>query len=482
MRNRILHIFVCAVAGSSLGSVARAGNMGIAVKPRPRRYIMRCSSAVMTILLLLLTTPTAKGITFGEWATSQGYSPGDAMPAAVDANSSSIDSLDGLQDYNWTATPTTSLELWRNQLSTIDANAFSGMTALTDLLLFENQIASIEEGAFSDLENLRLLHMSSNQLTNIDANLFDRLSNLNTLLLQSNQLMGIEPQTFSELSNLGYLELNWNQIATIRPGTFDGLPHLRGLELGGNRITRVESDSFRGLTELKDLHLQDNRIVNIEDGAFRHSAGLLALDLERNSNLVHLNFTSAHFGNLRFWFGLSGSDSIRSVSLQNAVLSQDSLATLLDGKCRPDYAPTCTPLIGIGELPGITELDLSGIDFNNIFDLSPLYPMDDLTDLWLVGTTNMNALELDVLLDELDTMQAADVEGVLYMTQADYDAFNIAGGGLLADWNIEPGHHVRIIPEPTTLTLLVLATGLVSGISHWRGNRPPQEKRNVEHT
>lgn len=435
------------------------------------RYRMLLPLALFAVGWLVCPPETAIAITFGEWATSQGYSPGDAMPAAVDANSSSIDSLDGLQDYNWTATPTTSLELWRNQLSTIDANAFSGMTALTDLLLFENQIASIEEGAFSDLENLRILHMTSNQLTNIDANLFDRLSNLNTLLLRSNQLMGIEPQTFSELSNLSYLELNWNQIATIGPGTFDGLPHLEGLELGANRITRVESDSFRGLTELKDLHLQDNRIVNIEDGAFRHSAGLQALALERNSNLVHLNFTSAHFGNLGFWFGLSGSDSIRSVSLQNAVLSQDSLATLLDGKCRPEIPPTCTPLTGIGELSGITELELSGVDFVNIADLSPLHAMDDVTDLWLAGTENMDAFQLDVLLDELDTMQAADVEGVLYMTQADYDAFNVAGGGLLEVWNNEDGHHVEFVPEPTSHVLYVAIVAIWSIWMQMRNRR-----------
>ena len=31
------------------------------------------------------------------------------------------------------------------------------------------------------------------------------------------------------------------------------------------------------------------------------------------------------------------------------------------------------------------------------------------------------------------------------MTQADYDAFNTAGGDLLAIWNDEPGHHVEYL-------------------------------------
>jgi hypothetical protein len=99
---------------------------------------------------------------------------------------------------------------------------------------------------------------------------------------------------------------------------------------------------------------------------------------------------------------------------------------------------------GIGELSGITGLDLSGIDFVNITDLSPLHAMDDLTDLWLIEAENLGASDLDVLLDNLATMEGTDTEGVLYLTQADFDVYNTAGGGLLAAWDAEPGHHVYI--------------------------------------
>jgi hypothetical protein len=106
----------------------------------------------------------------------------------------------------------------------------------------------------------------------------------------------------------------------------------------------------------------------------------------------------------------------------------------------------------------ITEMDLSGIDFAKINDLSPLYVMDDLTDLWLVNTQNMDAAGLDELLDNLETIQGPYTEGILYMTQADYDAFNLAGGGLLADWNDEAGHHVEfVVPEPSSIILLFAA-------------------------
>ena len=96
-------------------------------------------------------------------------------------------------------------------------------------------------------------------------------------------------------------------------------------------------------------------------------------------------------------------------------------------------------------IDGITELDLSGVDFVNITDLEPLYAMDDLTDLWFVNTQNVDATALDVLLDNLETIESPDIEGVLHMTQADYNAFNAAGGDLLSDWNDEEGHHVEFL-------------------------------------
>ena len=76
----------------------------------------------------------------------------------------------------------------------------------------------------------------------------------------------------------------------------------------------------------------------------------------------------------------------------------------------------------------------------------------------MVNTQNMDAIGLDVLLDNLETIEGIDTEGVLYMTQADFEAFNLAGGGLLAAWNDEPGHHVAfVVPEPSSIILLLAA-------------------------
>ena len=81
----------------------------------------------------------------------------------------------------------------------------------------------------------------------------------------------------------------------------------------------------------------------------------------------------------------------------------------------------------------------------------------------------MDATALDVLLDNLETIEGADTEGVLYMTQANFDAFNAAAGGLLAAWDAESGHHVAfVIPEPSTLLLALIALGVVGGWRKWK--------------
>ncbi len=315
---------------------------------------------IATWIALSLPAAAQAVYTFADWAADHGYSPGDAMPGTVEADRSSpdIDDLAGIGDYNWTATPTRTLYLESNEISSIESGAFSGLTSLETLFLYGNQITSIESGAFS------------------------------------------------------------------------GLSNLTGLGLRNNPLSSIESGAFSGLTNLGRLYLSENTLLtelNLSEAAF---SSLVRLDVRGNTNIT-------------------------SVSLKNAVLNQAALAALLDGGDGTD-----TRYLGIGDLPGITALDLSGVDFANISDLAPLYAMDDLTDLWLVDVLNLDATQLDLMLNELTTIEGTDFEGILYMTDADFNGLNMAGGGRLAIWDDEPGHHVQIvpIPEPTTLALLAIAS------------------------
>jgi Leucine-rich repeat (LRR) protein len=223
------------------------------------------------------------------------------------------------------------------------------------------------------------------------------------------------------------LDLHGNQLSSIESGDFSGLTNLTWLWLCDNKLTSIASGDFSGLTILEQLDLSKNRVESVESDAF---SGL--------SKLTGLDLAEADLSNVTA-FSLKGCESIRRVSLRNAVLNQGVLASLLDGG-KED-------LVGIGELSGITSVDLSGIDFANITDLKPLYAMDDLTSIRLVNAKNLDASAFDVLLDNLATIEGTGKEGVLYMTQADFDALNEAGNGLLAVWDAEPGHHVEVVKK-----------------------------------
>ncbi len=55
---------------------------------------MQWLTTTAVVVLAVLVSPTAAlAITFGEWASDQGYSSGDVMPGYVNARESSIDDL-----------------------------------------------------------------------------------------------------------------------------------------------------------------------------------------------------------------------------------------------------------------------------------------------------------------------------------------------------------------------------------------------------
>jgi Leucine-rich repeat (LRR) protein len=372
------------------------------------------------------------------------------------------------------------LHLSYNQITNIESGAFSGLGSLTSLDLYGNEILRIDSGDFDGLANLKFLHISGNAVTYVESDAFAGLGNLDTLDLQDNQITIIKSDTLVGLGSLRYLNLSGNRIARIEPdafaglgstfavylsgnnlatvesGTFAGMDNLTSLDLSRSNITNIEPSAFTGLGKLTSLNLDGNPITAIESAAFTGLVNLHTLRLSQNPSLTDLNLEEADFSAL-MGLDLTGDTNIARVSLKNMAWSQTAMTVVISGGKAFQGDPA-----GIGELPGVIELDLSGVDFAEITDLSPLYLMDNLTDLWLVGVQNMDADSLDVLLDNLDTMQNPGIEGVLYLTQADFDMFNTTGGGKLALWDAEPGHHVQIVPEPGALVMLAGVLGTLA--------------------
>jgi len=298
-------------------------------------------------IVLSLPAGARADYTFGDWASDHGYGAGDAMPTVVDADHSNpaISGLGGIGDYNWTATPTRELHLERNQISSIQSGDFSSLANLEYLSVRANQVSSLESGSFSGLANLEYLSFHSNQISSIESG------------------------DFNGLTNLAYLNLYHNQISSIEAGDFSGLTNLTELDLGDNNTSSIESGDFSGLTNLTKLDLRLNEISSIESGAFSGMTDLDDLDLSKNTPITELNLGGADFSSLA-GFSVKGNTNITTVSLRNSVLNQTALTALLDGGDAWSD--------GIGEILGITELDLSGVDFVDITNLAPLYAMDDL--------------------------------------------------------------------------------------------------------
>lgn len=326
---------------------------------------------------------------------------------SLPAGSSNISDIGGLE-YG---TNLTELELYANQIS--DISPISGLTNLNTLSLDNNHISDISP--VSGLINLKTMYLDKNQISGISP--VSGLTNLGTLYLDNNQISDISP--ISELTNLGTLSLHHNQISNISP--VSELTNLNWLSLANNQISDISP--VAELTNLYVLFLDNNQINT--------------LDLS-NSNLFNL-----------YLFSISG-NPLASVLLTNASFSQSGFKSLMTGG--NDFST------GIAELGGVLSLDMSGVDFTDITDLSKMYTMDDLETLLLAGATNLDGSKVVQLTVELDSLDWLDVTGL-------WDSFDAAAQNSLRAWDAQAGNTL-VVPEPAAVVLLLC--GLLAGLIRWR--------------
>jgi Leucine-rich repeat (LRR) protein len=167
------------------------------------------TTTAAVIVAAFLSPSTASAITFSEWATNNGYSPGDVMPAELEIDEyrspTPITSLSGLGDYNWTATPTTRLFLNHNQISSIETGAFNGLSELTELQIWNNPLTSMDLSGLSNLDHLRMQWTSITSLGDIDLSGAPHLTNL---AVQEGLISSIETGDLSGVPNLKELWLS----------------------------------------------------------------------------------------------------------------------------------------------------------------------------------------------------------------------------------------------------------------------------------
>ena len=110
-----------------------------------------------------------------------------------------------------------------------------------------------------DEPNLKYLYLEYNQLSTLHADTFKGLTNLKWLSLNYNQLSTLHADTFKGLTNLESLRLNYNQLSTLHADAFKGLTNLEWLYLNNNQLSTLPTAIKNALPNC-DIYIDDNVI------------------------------------------------------------------------------------------------------------------------------------------------------------------------------------------------------------------------------
>ncbi|XP_028314387.1 reticulon-4 receptor [Gouania willdenowi] len=177
--------------------------------------------------------------------------------------------------------------LQSNKLTVVKSTSFSSCHNLTVLWLYSNNISYLEAGAFSGLEKLEELDIGDNSnLRTISSSAFQGLTKLHTLHLHRCGLSELPVKVFRGMFSLQYLYLQDNYILTLHEDTFLDLANLTYLYLHNNKIKIVTNNMFRGLINLDRLLLHQNRVIFVQPRAFSDLGKLKSLFLFFNNLTV----------------------------------------------------------------------------------------------------------------------------------------------------------------------------------------------------
>ncbi|XP_043982338.1 reticulon-4 receptor-like 2b [Gambusia affinis] len=175
------------------------------------------------------------------------------------------------------------LWLYGNNITWIEAGAFSNLRILEELDLGDNPLLRhLEGGAFRGLEKLQSLHMHRCKLATLPHDIFHKLYSLQFLYLQENQLHSLQDDLFSDLVNLTHLFLHGNRIRVLSENVFRGLVNLDRLLLHDNRIRQVNRRAFRDLGRLTILYLFNNSLAELPGQTMKDTQGIQFLRLNSN--------------------------------------------------------------------------------------------------------------------------------------------------------------------------------------------------------
>ena len=216
------------------------------------------------------------------------------------------------------------LALSENRLESLPAGVFSGLSVRGSLLLDNNELETLPAGVFSDLRANGTLDLSNNRLETLPAGIFSSLSVLHRLDLSNNRLETLPAGIFSGLS-VRFLDLDNNALETLPAGVFSSLIVSILLNLGNNALETLPAGVFSGLNPSDELvlALHNNRLESLPAGVF---SGLSIGELPLFNNRLE-SLPAGVFSGLSVRYGLS-LDNNRLESLPAGVFSGLSLGYL----------------------------------------------------------------------------------------------------------------------------------------------------------
>ncbi len=111
---------------------------------------------------------------------------------------------------------------------------------------------------FQDLPRCVKLLLDNNQISSVENNAFDGMSSLESLNLHKNSLSVIRNGMFTGLHALVELFLNSNEIDRIVEGSFDPLRSIKRIHLANNKLTSLSQILFLNLPRPLELSLSDH--------------------------------------------------------------------------------------------------------------------------------------------------------------------------------------------------------------------------------
>lgn len=257
--------------------------------------------------------------------------------------------------------------------------------SLQYLDLSYSNLSALNVDFFTNITALHTLDLSGNPLITLDQGIFDPLTSLETLKLNNCNLTQISDNTFFNLEALKRLELSGNFLVDIDWALVLGtLYRLEHLDLRNSGITILPEDSFMNCTWLRTLILAENDLTDLDvaltlgnnlyhldtlDLSHCHLKGPLSEDAFANATKLKTLYLS---GNPLFAF-----------DLQVALKPLAKLQRLFLSNCGLKYLPK-----SFEKLKQLEELDISYNPLNDAF-IKILAPLNKLEYLNM-GYSNLS--------------------------------------------------------------------------------------------